>query len=168
MMAAFATTAFPLYDIDVFHTDRDPGFDNAVDDEMLGVLGITRSLPKRVAIPPYRGIVFGCTRQAFLHAGSRVPRTAGTSEIWAQTLAHPAQWFLHEWKRAVSSATSYTSLFAWSMRRDESPESPHLNGSVLPIPSNGLRSISLTNSFMRLSVFPSCRCILPDRQYLVS
>ena len=47
VMAAFATVAFPLFDIDVFHTDRGSEFDNAAIDEMLEVFGIERSLSKK-------------------------------------------------------------------------------------------------------------------------
>lgn len=45
--AAFATLAFPLFDIDVFHTDRGSEYDNSSIDEMLEVFGITRSLSKK-------------------------------------------------------------------------------------------------------------------------
>lgn len=47
VMAAFATVAFPLYDISVFHTDRGSEFDNQRIDEMLEVFGIERSLSKK-------------------------------------------------------------------------------------------------------------------------
>jgi transposase InsO family protein len=47
VMAAFATVAFPLFDIKVFHTDRGSEFDNAAIDEMLEVFGIERSLSKK-------------------------------------------------------------------------------------------------------------------------
>ena len=47
VMAAFATMAFPLYDIEVFHTDRGSEFDNQRIDEMLEVFGIARSLSKK-------------------------------------------------------------------------------------------------------------------------
>ena len=45
--AAFATLAFPLFDIDVFHSDRGSEFDNMALDEMFEVFGITRSLSKK-------------------------------------------------------------------------------------------------------------------------
>ncbi len=45
--AAFATVAFPLFDIDVFHSDRGSEFDNAALDELFEVFGITRSLSKK-------------------------------------------------------------------------------------------------------------------------
>lgn len=45
--AAFATLAFPLFDIDVFHSDRGSEFDNAALDELFEVFGITRSLSKK-------------------------------------------------------------------------------------------------------------------------
>ena len=47
VMAAFATVAFPLFDIKVFHTDRGSEFDNRRIDEMLEVFGIARSLSKK-------------------------------------------------------------------------------------------------------------------------
>jgi putative transposase len=46
--AAFATVAFWLFEIDVFHTDRGSEFGNAAIDEMLEVFGVTRSLSKWV------------------------------------------------------------------------------------------------------------------------
>ena len=39
--------AFPLFDIDVFHSDRGSEFDNAALDELFEVFGITRSLSKK-------------------------------------------------------------------------------------------------------------------------
>ena len=45
--AAFATVTFPLFDIDVFHSDRGSEFDNAALDELFEVFGITRSLSKK-------------------------------------------------------------------------------------------------------------------------
>lgn len=45
--AAFATVAFPLFDIDVFHSDRGSEFDNAALDELFEVFGITRSLSRK-------------------------------------------------------------------------------------------------------------------------
>ncbi|WP_277070797.1 IS3 family transposase [Slackia exigua] len=45
--SAFATVAFPLFDIDVFHSDRGSEFDNMALDEMFDVFGITRSLSKK-------------------------------------------------------------------------------------------------------------------------
>lgn len=45
--AAFATLRFPLYDIEVFHTDRGSEFDNAAIDKMLAVFGIERSLSRK-------------------------------------------------------------------------------------------------------------------------
>lgn len=45
--AAFATVAFPLFDIEVFHSDRGSEFDNAALDELFEVFGITRSLSKK-------------------------------------------------------------------------------------------------------------------------
>ena len=42
-MAAFATLDFPLTEVEVFHTDRGGGFDNARIDEPLDVFGIRRS-----------------------------------------------------------------------------------------------------------------------------
>ena len=45
--AAFATVSFPLFDIDVFHSDRGSEFDNAALDELFEVFGITRSLSKK-------------------------------------------------------------------------------------------------------------------------
>ena len=45
--ASFATIAFPLFEIEVFHTDRGPEFDNMAVDEMLEVFGITRSLSRK-------------------------------------------------------------------------------------------------------------------------
>lgn len=45
--AAFATVAFPLFEIDVFHTDRGSEFDNMAIDEMLEVFGIARSLSRK-------------------------------------------------------------------------------------------------------------------------
>ena len=43
VMAAFATLDFPLTGVEVFHTDRGGGFDNARIDELLDVFGIRRS-----------------------------------------------------------------------------------------------------------------------------
>lgn len=48
--AAFATAAFPLFDMDVFHGDRGSEFDNAALDELFEVLGIARS-PSRKGRP---------------------------------------------------------------------------------------------------------------------
>lgn len=45
--AAFATVAFPPFDIDVSHGDRGSEFDNAALDELFEVFGITRSLSKK-------------------------------------------------------------------------------------------------------------------------
>lgn len=45
--AAFATVPFPLFDIEVFHTDRGSEFGNAQIDELLEVFGIERSLSRR-------------------------------------------------------------------------------------------------------------------------
>ena len=45
--SAFATVTFPLFDIDVFHSDRGSEFDNAALDELFEVFGITRSLSKK-------------------------------------------------------------------------------------------------------------------------
>lgn len=45
--AAFATVAFSLFDIEVFHSDRGSEFDNAALDELFGVFGITRSLSRK-------------------------------------------------------------------------------------------------------------------------
>lgn len=45
--AAFATVAFPLFEIDVFHSDRGSEFDNAALDELFAAFGITRSLSKK-------------------------------------------------------------------------------------------------------------------------
>lgn len=45
--AAFATVAFPLFDIEVFHSDRGSEFDNAALDELFEAFGIARSLPKK-------------------------------------------------------------------------------------------------------------------------
>lgn len=42
--SAFATLSFPLDDIEVFHADRDPEFNNAAIDELLDVFEIKRSL----------------------------------------------------------------------------------------------------------------------------
>lgn len=53
--AAFATVAFWLFEIDVFHTDRGSEFDNAAIDEMLEIFGVTRSLSKKVC--PYNNAV---------------------------------------------------------------------------------------------------------------
>lgn len=44
MESAFATPGFPLDDIEVFHTDRGPEFNNAAIDELLDVFEINRSL----------------------------------------------------------------------------------------------------------------------------
>mgnify|MGYP002979622644 FL=1 len=46
-MGAFATLDFPLTDVQVFHTDRDGGFDNTRIDEPLDVFGIKRSLSRK-------------------------------------------------------------------------------------------------------------------------
>ena len=43
VMAAFATLDFPLTEVEVFHTDRGGGFDNAKIDELLDVFDIRRS-----------------------------------------------------------------------------------------------------------------------------
>lgn len=45
--SAFATVAFPLFDVDVFHSDRGPEFDNMALDEMFEVFGIARRSPRR-------------------------------------------------------------------------------------------------------------------------
>lgn len=45
--SAFATVALPLFDIDVFHSDRGSEFDNGALDELFEVFGTTRSLPKK-------------------------------------------------------------------------------------------------------------------------
>ena len=46
-MAAFATLDFPLTEVEVFHTDRGGGFDNAKIDELLDVFDIRRSLSRK-------------------------------------------------------------------------------------------------------------------------
>lgn len=45
--SAFATVAFPLTDIQVFHTDRGGEFDNIAIDDLLGAFGIERSLSRK-------------------------------------------------------------------------------------------------------------------------
>lgn len=45
--AAFATVAFPLFEIDVFHTDRGSEFDNMAIDGLLEAFGIARSLSRK-------------------------------------------------------------------------------------------------------------------------
>lgn len=45
--SAFATAPFPLFDIEVSHTDRGSEFGNAEIDELLEVLGIEQSLSRR-------------------------------------------------------------------------------------------------------------------------
>ena len=47
VMAAFATLDFPLTEVEVFHTDRGGGFDNAKIDELLDVFDIRRSLSRK-------------------------------------------------------------------------------------------------------------------------
>lgn len=45
--SALATAAFPLFDIDAFHSGRGPESDDMALDEMFEVFGVTRSLSKR-------------------------------------------------------------------------------------------------------------------------
>ena len=59
--SAFATVAFSLFDIEVFHSDRGSEFDNMALDEMLEVFGITRSLSKRGC--PYDNAVVESTNK---------------------------------------------------------------------------------------------------------
>lgn len=59
--SAFATVAFPLFDIDVFHSDRGSEFDNMALDEMFEVFGITRSLSKKGC--PYDNAVVESTNK---------------------------------------------------------------------------------------------------------
>lgn len=47
MKSAFATLGFPISDIEVFHTDRGSGFDNAEIGEMLEAFDVKRSLSKK-------------------------------------------------------------------------------------------------------------------------
>lgn len=47
VLAAFATLDFPLTDVQVFHTDRDGGFDDTGIDEPLDVFDIKGSPPRR-------------------------------------------------------------------------------------------------------------------------
>lgn len=47
VMAAFATLGFPLTEVEVFHTDRGGGFDNARIDGLLDVFDIRRSLSRK-------------------------------------------------------------------------------------------------------------------------
>ena len=47
VMAAFAPLDFPLTEVEVFHTDRGGGFDNAKIDELLDVFDIRRSLSRK-------------------------------------------------------------------------------------------------------------------------
>jgi transposase InsO family protein len=47
VMASFASVGFPLYDMQVYHTDRGSEFDNHRIDEMLSAFGIERSLSRR-------------------------------------------------------------------------------------------------------------------------
>ena len=47
VMAAFATLGFPLTEVEVFHTDRGGGFDNARIDGLLNVFDIRRSLSRK-------------------------------------------------------------------------------------------------------------------------
>lgn len=59
--AAFATVAFPLFEIEVFHTDRGSELDNMAIDEMLEAFGITRSLSKKGC--PYDNAVIESTNK---------------------------------------------------------------------------------------------------------
>ena len=59
--AAFATLKFPLFDIDVFHTDRGSEFDNMAIDEILEVFDIERSLSKKGC--PYDNAVIESTNR---------------------------------------------------------------------------------------------------------
>lgn len=45
--AAFAALRFPLWDIEVFHTDRGSEFDNGKIDQLLDAFGISRSLSRK-------------------------------------------------------------------------------------------------------------------------
>ena len=61
VMAAFATLDFPLTGVEVFHTDRGGGFDNARIDEPLDVFDIRRSLSGKGS--PYDNAVVESTNR---------------------------------------------------------------------------------------------------------
>ena len=61
VMAAFATLGFPLTEVEVFHTDRGGGFDNARIDEPLDVFDIRRSLSGKGS--PYDNAVVESTNR---------------------------------------------------------------------------------------------------------
>lgn len=75
--AAFATVAFPLFEIEVFHTDRGSEFDNMAIDEMLEVFEIERSLSRKGN--PYDNAVIESTNKT-LKTASIYRRSYSTIE----------------------------------------------------------------------------------------
>lgn len=91
--SAFATVAFPLFDIDAFHSDRGPEFDNMALDEMLEVFGITRSLSKRGC--PYDNAVVE-SADKMLKAELVYGESFGSLEELQVKLSDYVWWYNHE------------------------------------------------------------------------
>ena len=88
VMAAFATLDFPLTGVEVFHTDRGGGFDNARIDEPLDVFDIRRSLSGKGS--PYDNAVVESTNRLLKkeliyrdhHTGLEQPRSDLNDYVW--------------------------------------------------------------------------------------
>ena len=88
VMAAFATLGFPLTGVEVFHTDRGGGFDNAKIDELLDVFDIRRSLSRKG--DPYGNAVVESTNRLLKkeliyrnhYTGLEQPRSDLNDYVW--------------------------------------------------------------------------------------
>lgn len=101
--SAFATVAFPLFDIDVCHSDRGPELDDGALDEMFEVFGITRSLSKR-GCPCDDAAVESASKM--LKAELVYGESFGSLEELRVKLSDCVWWYNHE---RMHSALGYTS-----------------------------------------------------------
>ena len=91
--AAFATLEFPLFDIEVFHTDRGSEFDNRAIDELLEVFGIRRSLSRKGN--PYDNAVTESTNKTLKVASIYQRRFATLGELRDELNSY-VRWYNNE------------------------------------------------------------------------
>ena len=91
--AAFATLEFPLFDIEVFHTDRGSEFDNRAIDELLEVFGIRRSLSRKGN--PYDNAVNESTNKTLKVASIYQRRFATLGELRDELNSY-VRWYNNE------------------------------------------------------------------------
>lgn len=91
--SAFATVAFPLFDVDVFHSGRGSEFDDVALDEMFEVFGITRSLSKR-GCPHGNAVVESANKM--LKAELVYGESFGSLEELRVKLSGYVWWYNHE------------------------------------------------------------------------